>query len=77
MKKWGQIALCLYFLRGMNVRKRGIFLGKGGETSRARREAVPWEGIGNIVRLLGICGFNCYAGGTGKSRNVDFQGQGY
>ncbi len=62
MKKWGQIALCLYFLRGMNVRKRGIFLGEGGEKARARREAVPWEGIGNIVRLLGICGFNCYAG---------------
>ena len=45
MKKWGQIALCLYFLRGMNVRKRGIFLGEGGEKARARREAVPWEGI--------------------------------
>lgn len=31
MKKWGQIALCLYFLRGMNVRKREISLEKGGE----------------------------------------------
>ena len=31
VKKWGQIALCLYFLRGMNVRKREISLEKGGE----------------------------------------------
>lgn len=54
MKKWGQIALCLYFLRGMNVRKRGIFLGEGGEKARARRDAVPWPDRKAGIRKIGF-----------------------
>ena len=57
---------------------KGRFLWrKEGKKARARREAVPWEGIGSMtLLLLGICGFNCYAEGPSEqSRNGDFQGQ--